>query len=273
MCCEQYYAFSCRLAVRDRDREQQQRGECNMMRCYTEILTCSLSLSLSLSLPLCLSVCVYVYMYMTQVWGINSGRTRAAADLLASTGDYVVVVPDLYYDEDTIDNHGGLDPFPVEWVKKFTPERLTTDVEIVRTALTTELIDGGKAGIIGFCWGAFVVFECCQKKDSFSAGVSMHPSIQIAGIFGHSPVQLAEGVTCPQLLLPAGNDQEADKPGGDVIVALQKLPGIGDACKSHVFPEMVHGWVPRGDVSEPAIARDVDLAMKMTKDFLDTHLL
>ena len=149
------------------------------------------------------------------------------------------------------------------------------DVDLVRTSLLSELVDGGKVGIVGFCWGAFAVFECCQKENSFSVGVSLHPAIYIAEAFGHSPVKLAENITCPQLLLPAGNDKESDKPGGEVVNALQKLPApIGPASKSVEFPDMAHGWVTRGDVAnDPAIARDVDLAMKMTKDFLDAHLL
>ena len=68
------------------------------------------------------------------IWNVNGGRTRAAADLIAASGDYLVVAPDFYYDGDNVDIHGArypesgwdpaVDPFPMDWVKTFTPERV-----------------------------------------------------------------------------------------------------------------------------------------------------
>ena len=42
-----------------------------------------------------------------------------------------------------------------------------------------------------------------------AAGISVHPALQIVGMMGEgTPESMAEAVTCPQLILPAGNDPE-----------------------------------------------------------------
>jgi len=35
----------------------------------------------------------------------------------------------------------------------------------------------------------------------------------------------------------------------------------------HEFPDMLHGWVNRGDLSDPKVARDVRLAMDLATTF------
>lgn len=93
-------------------------------------------------------------------------------------------------------------------------------------------------------------------------------------MFGSSPEKLAAGVKAPQLLLPAGNDDDNVKPGGAVTELLASLPApVGPACKSHHFPDMAHGWTTRGDMADANVKRDVELAVKMTKEFLDSLLL
>ena len=37
-------------------------------------------------------------------------------------------------------------------------------------------------------------------------------------------------------------------------------------------PEMIHGWVPRGDLSNPTIARDVKAALELALAFYGKHL-
>ena len=74
------------------------------------------------------------------------------------------------------------------------------------------------------------------------------------------------------MLLQAGNDPDNTKPGGAVHQALGKHPGFGAKCVVEDFPEMKHGWLPRGDLSQPAVARDVAAAMKKVLAFLDQHL-
>ena len=74
------------------------------------------------------------------------------------------------------------------------------------------------------------------------------------------------------MLLQAGNDPENTKPGGAVHQALQQHLGFGSKCVVEEFPDMKHGWLPRGDLSQPAVSRDVAAAMKKVLAFLHQHL-
>ena len=37
-------------------------------------------------------------------------------------------------------------------------------------------------------------------------------------------------------------------------------------------PEMQHGWVPRGDITQPAVERDVKKALELATAFFTKHV-
>ena len=84
---------------------------------------------------------------------------------------------------------------------------------------------------------------------------------------------MAEAVRAPQLLLPAGNDDKTYKAGGELMALLEGIPEIGASMGTRCYEEMSHGWSVRGDMSDPAVARDVASAFGETMAFLDRHLL
>ena len=60
---------------------------------------------------------------------------------------------------------------------------------------------------------------------------------------------MARDIAVPQLLLPAGNDNDNVRPGGEVIQQLLNNNGdIGHS--SYCFERMQHGWVTRGSLSD-----------------------
>ncbi|KAF0708501.1 hypothetical protein As57867_006312, partial [Aphanomyces stellatus] len=74
----------------------------------------------------------------------------------------------------------------------------------------------------------------------------------------------------PQLVLAAGNDPAWLKPGGSVEKTLQAR---GIASKFRDFPDVVHGWVNRGDLAEPAVASAFNAAWNDEAiPFLQQHL-
>ena len=77
-------------------------------------------------------------------------------------------------------------------------------------------------------------------------------------IFGGNPAKVAEKVKCPILLMPAGNDPPIYRTGGDVLETLKS-----NNSKSNFidFPNMQHGWVSRGDVSDPDTKEAVQKAL------------
>ena len=127
-----------------------------------------------------------------------------------------------------------------------------------------------KFACVGFCFGGYVAFLASQT-GLFSCGVGAHSSIKAFNFNGSNEVEAALAVTCPQMLLQAGNDPDNTKPGGEVETALRSLP-FGASCVVKEFPEMTHGWMTRGSLSDGAVARDVAAGMQLILSFLNQNL-
>ena len=69
------------------------------------------------------------------------------------------------------------------------------------------------------------------------------------------------------MVATAGNDPDWAKPGAEWQESSKAL-GHDQKSKFYLFAEMVHGWVPRGDVKVENIARDVDLALNHALEFI-----
>lgn len=119
---------------------------------------------------------------------------------------------------------------------------------------------------IGFCWGTWQAFRLSAKYEGFVAIAGPHPSLGIEGMFGGKELDLSNKIRCPAFLLPAGNDPANVKTGGEVIENLiQRFPQSGTV----EFPDMAHGWVVRGNMTEEKVARDVKQALDLIKSFFD----
>ncbi len=68
------------------------------------------------------------------------------------------------------------------------------------------------------------------------------------------------------MVLTAGSDATNLKEKGELIRIL-KSKEFGSAVKTVDFPEMAHGWVSRGDITDPVVARDLKIAIDMTLEF------
>ncbi len=66
---------------------------------------------------------------------------------------------------------------------------------------------------------------------------------------------------CLHICLSAGNDPESYDATGAMFAALKAGNPDSDTVK---FPDVVHGWVPRGDISVPNVKEAVDSAMERT---------
>ena len=88
-------------------------------------------------------------------------------------------------------------------------------------------------------------------------------------LFDDKVTDQASKVTCPILLCPAGNDPPSTKNGGEVQKIIQDK---GGSCDIVEFPDMKHGWVPRGDSSDASVARDVQKSLEVTCKFFHEKL-
>jgi hypothetical protein len=72
---------------------------------------------------------------------------------------------------------------------------------------------------------------------------------------GGVEAELTERVKCPAFLYPAGNDVPNIKQGGELVQILERKFGA-EKTGTLEFPDMIHGWVVRGDLEDEKVKRD-----------------
>ena len=234
----------------------------------------------------CKKAIVLIY----DVHGFSGGRIKGVCDAIAAQG-FHVVMPDFYGESAGINDKGGFSSpegawcllwrlhrasvltcscfcSGVAWLKTYDWTRLEKNLKEVQTEVL-EPKGITSVGAVGFCWGAYVVFKM-SAAGMIRAGASCHPSLQIGPYLFEDPIaDQAAAAKCPMLLCPAKNDPKEVQEGGVVQTSLTERD---IACKVRAFPDMQHGFVPRGDATVPEIKRDVQLAVEEVGSFLSAHL-
>ena len=135
-----------------------------------------------------------------------------------------------------------------------------------------------KIGMVGFCWGTFAALLAASEgtKRTIDAACFAHPSHRkiMEVVHGMAPENVGEyyvgGIRTPTLCLTAGNDDPRCKPGGaDEVLIREACPADP---KFEEFSGMAHGWVIKGDLGDPGIARAVSEAVALVSGWLDEHL-
>jgi len=213
--------------------------------------------------------CVVV---MTDVWGFRAGRHRQVCDVLASSLQCSVIMPDLFHgDALTSDNGPGTAGF-APWVKQWPASRVSTDLDGVLATVPSTC----KVGVVGFCWGSFAaLITAAGTSKALRAACFAHPSHRkvMENIHGFAPEDVGEfylgAVRAPTLCLTAGNDDPRCKPGG----VDEKMLGLADVpTKFEEFDTMSHGWVTKGDITDPETAQQVRRAVGLISGWLNEHL-
>lgn len=104
---------------------------------------------------------------------------------------------------------------------------------------------------------------------SFACSVACHPAtILEAAMHGGDEVDLLQnGAKSPYLCLVAKNDSDVFHVGAAGREVLEKSGG-----GVIEFPDMVHGWMSRGDTGDETVKRDVEKAMTCIVDFYSKHM-
>lgn len=131
-------------------------------------------------------------------------------------------------------------------------------------------------GCLGFCWGAWVVAKTLSTPPSedhkwsnlLKCGVGLHPSTHVeASVFKQDEEKMILDIPLPLLLCTAGNDKANLKAGSPLVTHMESKGG-----KSVDYPDMVHGWVARGDFSKENVLRDANDALGKTVDHFSQNL-
>jgi len=178
-----------------------------------------------------------------------AGRLKGICDTLAAEG-YYVMMPDCHRGttKDSTPDFG-------KWLMEYSWEsKVAGDFAKMLSHLETRGITS--TGAIGFCWGAWALCKASSSGVPLKCGVGPHPSTRLEGMMGGDELAMMKGLNMPVLLMPAGGDPDNLKPGGDVAAAVEAKGG-----SSYPFPDMAHGWMSRGDLSDTNVKRDVEEAM------------
>ena len=199
---------------------------------------------------------------LPDVYGARTTRIRIICDYFAEQG-YYAIAPDCFRGERKDKQKGSI----VSWLRKFPIDIVKSDIETTCSQLKSYGVSS--IGVIGFCWGAWALTKASAIGISdLKCGVGIHPSIKIESwIFEGEEETLVNDVTMPILLLPAGNDVDNVKSHGSIVSILKKK---GGSCKE--FPEMIHGWVTRGNYEDLSVRRDAYQALNDALEFFGNIL-
>jgi len=199
--------------------------------------------------------------FIFDVFGPDAGRTKLICDQLADAG-FFVILPDFFRKDPWNSNDFSKIG---EFFQKWNWDVLNKDLENVVYPYLEKR--GTKSiGMVGCCWGDYVVVKA-SASGKITAAVGFHPTLNY---FGPTIEELTEAVKCPQFYMPAGNDPEELKEGGSAEKILKEK--FGEKGRVKTFPDVQHGWVPRGDIQKPEVAKAykeaVTLAIEYFKELL-----
>lgn len=219
---------------------------------------------------------IYSVRYLTP--NVRSGdRIGSICDSLSEAG-YNVALPSIFrhkpYDEAVKGPHDGdfckFDSFAqdggVDWFKTQTYDTVGPDVKACADFLN-EKTGSQPIGVLGFCFGTWLLSKASSTGDvKFACAVGCHPATVLEkAVFGGDEEAMMNELKQPTLFLWAGNDSTDYTGDGPLKKALEKSGGGVTE-----YTEMLHGWVSRGDVSDPAVKRDFEKSLnEITSFFAD----
>ncbi|KAF2478355.1 uncharacterized protein BDR25DRAFT_309120 [Lindgomyces ingoldianus] len=190
-------------------------------------------------------------------------NTLRGADILATSGDrsYLVLMPDFFegkvadwdwYPDDTPEKTEKLEGF---LSGPGNTEKTVEKVMMVQKEASEKWKGVQKWGVLGYCWGGWVVSYCSGPSTPFSAVAQLHP-----GFVGKN---IAEKIIIPVLAIAS-----KDEPEERVKRFMNELnPNI--SYKNYaIFPKMEHGWLSaRGDLEKEEVKEAYEEGYKMMLDF------
>uniref|UniRef100_A0A0E0L287 Dienelactone hydrolase domain-containing protein n=1 Tax=Oryza punctata TaxID=4537 RepID=A0A0E0L287_ORYPU len=194
---------------------------------------------------------------VSDVFGFEAPNLRKIADIVASSG-YFVVVPDFLHGDPLVPESTEK-PFQ-EWIKEHGPDKVFEEAKPVIAALKEKGMSS--IGAAGYCWGAKVVVELA-KAHEIQAAVMCHPSFVT--------VDDMKEVKCPIAILGA----EIDRMSPPEVVkqfeqVLSSKSGIGHFVK--IFPGVEHGWTVRYKNDDATAVKCAEEALADMIDWFDKNL-
>lgn len=213
---------------------------------------------------------------------VRSGdRIGSICDALAAEG-YAVALAGIFRDKpydqavkgpddgdfvkfDSFAQDGG-----IPWFQSQSYDKMGPAVQAAAKFLQEKQPDAtAPLGVLGFCYGTWLLSKASSTGDvNFDCAVGCHPATVVENaVFGGDEDAMMDGLKQPTAFLWAGNDSETYTKDGSGKAAIEKSGG-----RVYEFPDMLHGWVSRGDVADDAVKAGVETAMTNITDFFAEHM-
>ena len=213
-------------------------------------------------------------------WAITP-RIKGICDKLSASLKCTVICPDCLRGKTAASVTCKADFF--KWIVEYPWDLLKGDIEACTDFLISKDLFSPDSptstmSCIGFCWGVWVVAKTLNSAatapttskwgESMKCGVGLHPSTHVEkNAWKADEDKMIQEITSPLLFLTAGNDPENIKKGSENAAHLEKMGG-----GSIDYPDMVHGWVARGDLTKEDVKRDNYDALVKTNEFLQKNM-
>lgn len=206
------------------------------------------------------------------IFGFETGRAKADADSVGVLG-YAVVVVDVaagaYMDPN--DKSASMP----DWLRAHAYDgevalRIEDALQYLKTEAQVEHVVA-----VGYCYGAWLGAKLSARDDIGLLGnIAFHPSWMVENMLhGDGAVEkMVAELKAPQLMVLSGDEPALLREGGKVAATLQARDdhNIGKLSQVKDFPQMKHGFVMRGDVSDEAVKDAVMHAWHLAVKFLQT---
>jgi carboxymethylenebutenolidase len=187
-----------------------------------------------------------------EIFGVN-GHIRAVCDGFAADG-YVAIAPALFdrYEKNVEIGYSAEDVARGRALKA----RASTDAALRDVAAARDAVAGaGRVGIVGYCWGGFIVWMSAARVSGLACAISYYG--------GGMPAAIAEQPRCP--VCAHFGERDAAIP----LTGVKQFAAAHPAVEVHLYPAE-HAF--NNDLRpsyDPASAR---LARERTLAFLRQHV-
>jgi len=209
----------------------------------------------------------------------SADRIGSICDALAEQG-YVVALAGVFrdqpYDKAVVAPDDGdflkFDAFApdggVAWIASNSYSKIGPCVQAATNFLKSKVPDK-KIGALGYCFGTWSFCKASAIGDvKLDCAVGCHPTtILEKAVFGGDEDAMMASLPQPTAILWAGNDDASYTKGGSNAKAVEATGGMVEE-----YPDMLHGWVSRGDVADPAVKAGVEKALATIEGFFEKHL-
>jgi len=198
---------------------------------------------------------------ITDVFGYNMPNARKFADNLAAQG-FFTIIPDFFHGNPYVppqDQSKFMEVLKI-WLSAINYEHFYGEVHNIIEYLYKEK-HVEKVGVVGFCWGGKQAFVTAQKLHNVNAAISVHG--------GWLTTEEVPKLIAPTLVLHTEID---------TFYTAEQVAQLEVAMKAHpthtfkVVPGQTHGFVMRGDFSNPVVAKAAQDVLDDCIAWFKTHL-